>query len=242
VGASFKLPQQFTVCPPPNSKFLFKAEGMFAQKPDFTFNFHEVTMMTSDTMSRLARFFRAWIPAALALMLSVSAATAQSPCEKELAEAEAQYQLGRLEEAIASVNHCLNKGEIGSAERERSYLLLGKTHYAKSLLDSARTYLRKLLEVIPNWRPDPENDSPSFQQLAAEVIREFEMAQQARTQEVKPALPQENKPEPKPSSGGKKKWLWISGGAIAAGTAAFLISRGEEKPVRLPDPPAVPRK
>jgi hypothetical protein len=216
---------------------------MFVQKSDFTFNFHEVTMMTSDTMSRLARFFRAWIPTALALMLSVSAAMAQSPCEKELAEAEAQYQLGRFEEAIASVNRCLSKGEIGTAGRERCYLLLGKTHHAKSLLDSARTYLRKLLEVIPNWRPDPENDSPSFQQLAAEVIQAFETERRAREQEAKAALLQETKPEPKPSSGGKKKWLWISGGAIAAGTAAFLISRDNDNaPVRLPDPPTVPRK
>jgi hypothetical protein len=122
-------------------------------------------------------------------------------------------------------------------------LLLGKTHHAKRLLDSARTYLRKLLEIIPSWRPDPENDSPSFQQLAAEVIQEFEVARQAREQKAKPALPQEIKPESKPPSGGKKKWLWIGGGTIAAGTAAFLISRGSDNtPVRLPDPPEVPRK
>lgn len=200
-------------------------------------------MMTSDAISRLVPFFRTWSPAVLALVLSVSAVMAQSPCEKELAAAESHYQLGRFEEAIASVNRCLSKGEIGTLERERCYLLLGKTHHAKSLLDSARTYLRKLLEIIPSWRPDPENDSPSFQQLAAEVIREFEVARQAREQEAKPTLPQETKPEPKPPSGGKKKWLWIGGGAIAAGTAAFLIARGEETSrVRLPDPPEVPRK
>ncbi|MGH7597539.1 MAG: hypothetical protein ACREOI_14390 [bacterium] len=200
-------------------------------------------MMTSEILSRLALFFRACIPAALALTLLVSTVMAQSPCEKDLAEAEAQYQLGRLEEAIASVNRCLSKGEIGMAERERCYLLLGKANHAKSLLDSARTYLRKLLELIPSWRPDPENDSPSFRQLAAEVIQKFEIARQAREQEAKPALPQETKPESKPPSGGKKKWLWIGGGAIAAGTAAFLISRGGDDPrAKLPDPPEVPRK
>lgn len=200
-------------------------------------------MITSDAMSRLALLFRACILALLALALSVSTVMAQSPCEKELAEAEAQYQLGRLEEAIASVNRCLNKSEIGTAERERCYLLLGKANHANSLLDSAKTYLRKLLELIPSWRPDPENESPSFQQLAAEVIREFEVARQAREQEAKPALPQETKPESKPPSGGNKKWLWVGGGALAAGTAVFLISRGNDNPpARLPDPPAVPRK
>jgi tetratricopeptide (TPR) repeat protein len=200
-------------------------------------------MMTSDTMCRLALFFRAWIPAAFAFALSASSVMAQSPCEKELAAAESHYQFGRFEEAIASVNRCLSKGEIGTVERERCYLLLGKIHHAQSLLDSAKTYLRKLLELLPSWRPDPENDSPSFQQLAAEVIREFEVARQAREQEAMAALPQEIKPKVQPPSGGKKKWLWIGGGTIAAGTAAFLISRGSDNPpVRLPDPPEVPRK
>jgi hypothetical protein len=150
-----------------------------------------------------------------------------------------------LEEAIASVNRCLSKGEIGLAERERCYLLLGKTHHAQSLLDSARTYLRKLLELIPNWRPDPENDSPSFQTLAEEVIKEHEAAKQAAPQqEVKPAVPQKTEPESKALSRGNKKWWWIGGGALAAGTAAaFLISRGNENaPAPLPDPPEVPRK
>jgi tetratricopeptide (TPR) repeat protein len=200
-------------------------------------------MMTSDAINRLVTFFRTWSPAVLAVVLSVSAVMAQSPCEKELAAAESHYQLGRFEEAIASVNRCLGKGEIGTVERERCYLLLGKTHHAKSLLDSARTYLRKLLEIIPSWRPDPEKDPPSFQQLAAEVIQAFEVERRAREQEAKPALPQEAKPESKPSSGGSKKWLWLGGGgAVAAGAIAFLISRGEERPPRLPDPPAVPRK
>jgi tetratricopeptide (TPR) repeat protein len=199
-------------------------------------------MKTCNTLSRLARFFRSVVLALIISAMPASMAQAQSPCEKELAAAESQYQLGRFEEAIASVNRCLSKSEIGTLERERCYLLLGKIHHAQSLLDSARTYLRKLLELIPSWRPDPENDSPSFQQLAAEVIQKFEAERQAREQKAKPALPQENKPELTPSSGGKKKWLWIGGGAIAAGTAAFLISRGEEKPARLPDPPEVPRK
>jgi predicted Zn-dependent protease len=195
---------------------------------------------------RLLPLFRIFAYALYCEVLAVSISLAQSPCEKELAEAEAKYQLGNLDEAIALANSCLEKSDIGSAERERGYLLLGKTHHAKSLLDSAKAYLRKLLVLIPSWRPDPENDSPSFQQLAQEVINEFEKERLAQAQQAQQAR-QQTKPEAEESvitpSRRNKKWLWIGGGALAAGAAAFLIFQGDDNPpARLPDPPVLPQK
>jgi len=177
-----------------------------------------------------------------------SRAQAQGQCEKKLAEAEAKYEIGLLDEAIEMALHCLENSALTDAERQRSYWLLGKVYYAKQLLDNSKEYLRKLLEMIPNWRPDPENDSPAFQALAEEVIKEVE-AEKQKQQEQTARAEQEMKTPVDTSTpartfkkSGGKKWLWIGGGALAAGTAAFLISRGDEKPLRLPDPPALPIK
>jgi len=179
----------------------------------------------------------------------LSPAQAQGQCEKELAEAEAKYEIGLLDEAIEMALHCLENSALTDAERQRSYWLLGKVYYAKQLLNDAKEYLRKLLEMIPNWRPDPENDSPAFQALAEEVIKEVGAEKQKQPQQAAPAeqelvMPVDTSTRVRPfKKSGSKKWLWIGGGAVAAGTtAAFILFRGDEKPLRLPDPPALPGK
>jgi len=192
-------------------------------------------MTINDTL----RLLRSLIPVLFAGALSVSTVLAQSPCEKELVEAEDKLQRGYFDEAVALVNRCLNRVKIGTADSVRCYLLLGKVHYAKSLADSAIVYLRKLLAMIPNWRPDPAKDNPSFKLFAEKVILDFE-AERLRQQAEQQKTVQE--PKQREPSGGNKKWLWI-GGALAAGTAAFLVFRGDgNPPARLPDPPALPGK
>jgi len=184
---------------------------------------------------------RALVFAPILCLFALAAGQAPDQCEKELTEAEEKYQRGLLDEAIALVNACLEKSALDISESERAFKLLGKAYHAKGLLDSARESLRKLLKLIPNWRPDPDLDTPSFQKLAEEVIKEFQ-AQRPREPELEP---QEDKladqvSPAKKSSG--KKWLWIgSGGAVAAGTVAYLILRGDKAP-RLPDPPDLPSK
>jgi len=185
----------------------------------------------------------------LAAFLNLFAFTellAQDQCAKELAEAEEKFQRGRLNEVIALVSGCLEKHDRTLAASERAYKLLGKAYHAKGLLENAKENLRKLLELIPNWRPDPESDKPSFQQLAAEVIKEVEEERQAEKQTIREEPPPDTNPmvqTPRPKKGNGKKWLWLGGGgAVVAGTAVFLISRGDEKPLRLPDPPALPSK
>jgi len=205
-----------------------------------SFYFNEVTMTINDTL----RLLRSLIPVLLVGALSVSTVLAQSPCEKELAEADAKLQLGYLDEAAALVNRCLNKSDLGTADSARCFLLFGRIHLAKSFLDSARVYLLKLLTLIPDWHPDPAKENPSFKQLADKVILEFkaerlrELAEQQKT-----AVQADTSVviQPQKKSGGRK-WLWIGGGAAAAGAAAFLIFRGEEKVSRLPDPPDLPSK
>ncbi len=191
-------------------------------------------MLTSKRMCLLIWLVLALSGTPLPGALTIRPAQAQQKCAAELAEAEKKYLEGRLDEAIASAARCLEKGNLALAESEQAHKLLGKAYYAKGLLDQARENLRKLLELIPNWRPDPETDAPAFRRLAEEVIQEVEQERQIQQQK------QEQRQEPK--RGRSKKWLWIGGGgAVAVGAAVFLLSnKNEAGNGRLPNPPNLP--
>ncbi len=192
-------------------------------------------MKRNDSVNPAVRYFQFFVLIFFALTLFVSTTLAQEECEKILAEAEVKYQLGRLDEVIEQVNLCLKKNTLKITEREKCYLLLGKAFQAKSLLDSARKYIRQLLVMIPSWRPDPEKETPSFQKLAREVIENFE--------EERKLHPQPSELKRGTAKSRKKKWFWIAGGAtLMAGTVAIIISRGDGGSERLPDPPDLPGK
>ena len=204
-------------------------------------------MAINGTTNRLVLLIRFFILALLLTTSTFSRAQAQNQSARELTEAEAKLQAGRLNEAIAQARSCLEKSALDTAAHTRAYKLLGKAYYAKGLLDAAKENLRKLLGLIPEWRPDPEKDSPSFQIMVEEVIQEMKTEKQA--QQPGPAAQDVKKPDDKPATvpsprkSGGRKWLLIGGGgAVAAGAAAFLIFRSEEKVSRLPDPPALPIK
>jgi hypothetical protein len=180
----------------------------------------------------------------LAGTFSPANAQAQSQCEKELAEAQAKYQIGLFDEAIDLLERCRKKSGLTAAEFEKLYWMLSKAYHAKDLLDNAKASLRKLLELVPGWRPNPEKDSPAFQELVQEVKKEMQEEAQLTKAPAPDTTKTETPAQPPPlKKGSGKKWLWLAGGgAVAAGTAAFVIFRGDEKAARLPDPPDLPRK
>ena len=184
-------------------------------------------------------------------------AQTQDTCEKILAEAQDKYQEGLLQDAINLVNRCLSLQSISDDHREQAFKLLGKAYHAQGLLERAKENLKKLLELIPNWLPDPMVDTPSFQRLAEQVISEIQQQQEEQQQEE-----QQQEEAPPPTSqqptqpvkkGGRKALLFIGGGgAVVAGLIIALAGggggggggdnggNGPPLPQRLPGPPALP--
>ncbi len=99
----------------------------------------------------------------------------QDKCGDILKQAENKYEEGLLDETIALVNRCLDQKGLGLEESENAYKLLGKAYYAKGLLTQSKENLKKLLELVPNWKPNRDLETPSFVQLAEEVIKEMEV-------------------------------------------------------------------
>ncbi len=170
----------------------------------------------------------------------VGGAHAQGRYETELAKAEQAYSEGFFDQVIALVNACLNKGDLTTAEQAWAYKLLGQAYVSKNELQPAKVSVQKLLEVAPDYEPDRDQDLQRWIELVEAARQERER----QIQRQQPPKPPDDKPVIQPAStrkSGGKKWLWIgSGGAVVAGTAAYLILKGEETGKRLPDPPGLP--
>lgn len=169
---------------------------------------------------------------------------AQEKCETALADAERQYNDGRLDDVMKTLESCLPEG-LKNEDKSKAYRLLGLTYMAKDYLEQAKQSIQKLLELVPNWQPDTDQDPPPFMHMVEEVRKEMK-------EEKKEAAPQKavEQLQEQPKKGGSKKFLWIGLGAVAigGGLAIGLIGGGGNgdpmPPVtgdpRLPNPPGDP--
>lgn len=94
-------------------------------------------------------------------------------CDKELAEAEQKYNSGQFDEAIQLITGCLEKPSITENEKKQAYRLLGLTYIAQDYLKEAKAAVRRLLDLIPNYKADTIQDPPSFANLVEEVRSEM---------------------------------------------------------------------
>ena len=130
---------------------------------------------------------------------------------------------------------------------------------AKDYLEQAKQSIRKLLELVPNWQPDPDQDPPPFTRLVEKVRREMEEAKKGTAPQTPVEQPLEKleieKPmeepiaKPKPQkNGGGKKFLWVGLGVGAIGVGLGVLLFGTSQVVgappsgieQLPDPPGGP--
>lgn len=158
-------------------------------------------------------------------------------CSEQIVEAEQLYTVGRFDEAINMLTRCIDGGTLDEDEKMRAYRLLGLSYIAKDFLEDARSAVRKLLEMVPNYMPDPVQDPPPFTQMVEEVKEE-------RDEEVDDEL-REMIPEQKESR--STLWMIVGGGALAVGALVAVLAGGggngdddDPTPTDLPGPPDLP--
>ncbi len=176
----------------------------------------------------------------LASLLSsgaVTVAQAQTTCESELTEAKQKYEAGLFDQAIDLIDRCLNKSDLSEAAQLRAYRLKALAYQAKDYLSQAKDAIRKLLQNVPNYKPDPVQDPPTYIELVDQVRKEMQP-----TQPIEPVTT-----IPTKKKGGSKKWLWIGGGVGAAAIVAVVLGSGggggTPPPTlspQLPTPPQLP--
>jgi len=87
---------------------------------------------------------------------------------KILQEANQNYRTGKFNEAIILIADCLVKPDITDKEKIQAYRLLGLVNIAKDDLSEAKKTIEKLLELDPDYQPDPTKDPPPFINLIEE--------------------------------------------------------------------------
>ncbi len=90
-------------------------------------------------------------------------------CTQQLDKAEEEYQAGKWTEAIALIEQCLKKENVGELEKGRAYRILGLVYIAIQLEKEASDAVKNLLIVVPNYKVDPVKDPPSFQKIIDNV-------------------------------------------------------------------------
>jgi len=176
-------------------------------------------------------------------------AQTQDKCEKELAEAEQKYYAGRFDEAIEQARRCLSNSDLSDAEQLRAYKLMSLAFIAKDYLEQARSAVQKLLELVPTYEPDPDQDPPPFTNMVKEMKETMEQQRQKEEQAKQPITPPEPAEQAPPAKKGGSKTLLLIGGGVVAGLVAVLVAGGggggdgggTPTPQILPDPPPPPR-
>jgi len=179
---------------------------------------------------------RVRLTAALALAVLVGGLAAATSaraqdCEEELARAQQSYNIGRFDEAIETLRHCLDHNEPGVETQARAYRLIGMAYIGSRKEAEAKQAIVELLEIAPGYEPTPE-DNRNYVDLVYEVRMERDpdyTPPSAETEEKKGFL---------------NKYV-IGAGVAVVGVVAWLISDGDDPPPppdELPDPPALPSK
>ncbi len=138
----------------------------------------------------------------------------QRNCSEILRTAQQDYDLGRFDDVITNLQPCLDDTGLSEEERRRGYRLMGLSFLGKDAENDARDAVKLLLELVPNYQPNPVEDPPTFVQMVEEIRQEMDS----------PSPPSNPSNTAQAGSGGGiKKWLLIGGGVAAAAVVAILL-------------------
>jgi len=200
-------------------------------------------MSTPKRMKRMTVLAPAFMGLLFAMLLAPDLAPAQDDCQAKLQKAEEEFTNARFDEAIALLTGCLEKNAFASpADKQRAYRLLGLSYLGKDYIEQAKSAINKLLDLMPLYKPDPEQDPPAYIQIFEKVKSEREQREAGTSGKKEPTK------EVKPKKGSSAKWLLIGGGVVVAGVGAAVALGGGGgtsappvvPPTPLPTPPPLP--
>jgi flagellar biosynthesis GTPase FlhF len=122
----------------------------------------------------------------LALLIAVPPAllahqeTQQQTLSKRIKEAESLYDRGKFDQSIQILENLVKPGGGLSVEQsQQAYELLAANYVAKTLIVKAEVALKRLLELVPNYKPDPEKYDAVFVEQV-EKVRKQQSEEQAK--------------------------------------------------------------
>jgi len=170
-------------------------------------------------------------------------------CEEDIKQAEAYYKKGDFNNAIVTLIVCLSNPGLSKQQQLTAYRWLGLAYLAKDYEKDAREAISKLIELVPEYEPDPVEDPPPFTEMVRAIKKEMNIqpAEPPATQKPPKSQPPTTQPpgqlpSQQDDGGGIGKWLLLGGGALVAGGVGFLVlsGRGNGDDEILGRPPILP--
>jgi len=124
-----------------------------------------------------------WIVVGVVSVCSVSI-FAQTRCESNVAQAQGLYVSGAFGEVEAMLAPCLQPGQLGDDERVLAHRLLILSALQQGRLIEAKLVALALLNLRPDYEPDPAFDPPSYADLIRTVRSQLAVSQPEERAEV----------------------------------------------------------
>jgi TolB-like protein len=99
------------------------------------------------------------------VLLSLAALIAQAGTPEVLSEAQSMYNDGRFAEAIDLLTKVASDSTLNQTASKDIYLLLAKASAGKNFTDQAIVYMRKVVEIDPNFRLNTKVEPPQVQRV-----------------------------------------------------------------------------
>ena len=130
-------------------------------------------------------------------------------CDTSLAQAQEAYYAAEFETAADRLRPCTQAQTLPDSVRARMYRLLSFVYLGQNDETAARQAVGSLLDLEPDYAPDPTQDRPDFVALVEEAKKRRRARAEADEDE-------------------DRRWVrWTLGAAAAAlGTAAVLLLGG----------------
>ncbi len=188
-----------------------------------------MTYLHASTRPRHYARLRKGLLIVLGVLLYLAAvpdrSSAQGSCEQALVRANGYYYDARFDDGIALLKHCLDEGAFSQEEQLQAYTLLSMTCFANRQEADARQAIQILLELNPDYEPDPIRVQPSYRALVEAVRRARSDVFQAKPSSAASTFSLANTTtNVSQNRRGLSKWIYFGGGAILTTAAVLLIS------------------
>lgn len=119
--------------------------------------------------------------------LSGAMLLAQDKCETALANARRSYANGRYDQAIATLQPCLQSNRLPAVEQVGGFRLVALCYLSKDNRVSASNTVKQLLNFKRDYQPDAAQDPKAYVDLVKKTRKELEpvWAQQAASDKQK---------------------------------------------------------
>ena len=161
-------------------------------------------------------------------LASTALARPDGPCSEKIQEARQKFDAAAFADVISLLEPCLqgDASSLNKDEKAQAYELLAKTYSAQSLIDQATTSIKKLLEIAPNFQPNPDRDPPPFVDQVNQVKKEMASQEAQGGGEGEPFY--------------KNQWFLIGGGVVAAAIIVAVVAGGKSESTPAVNNPSYP--